>query len=197
MFWNDNENKTPAQPVETSPESQATDASRGLAGIILATNAELPATDPTGGGSGGTGNNAADGGATAGGMGQDAKTRPALAGQGGNQDGVETLNQESLEDIISLGFEAIDETLRDTLRDGWLARTGDKAMAEDLADAARPRPAVKHSVVKFGAAVAKKYRAGGEFTPEIGLAVALLGYGMGQWTAFKALKQAGPKAAKN
>ncbi len=185
MFGIFEKDKTPLASVENETAGNPDNGNGSLSGVIDTAISELP----PGPGGGGPGHDDSNGNQNPGNMASVAESNPSS----GYQRGVENdlaASAENVKEIIALAFGALDETLRDTLRDSWEDRTGDKGLAMEMAERARCKPAVKNSVIHFGAAVAAKYKAGGQWTPEIGLCVALGGYAAGMAMAFKALKLA-------
>lgn len=96
----------------------------------------------------------------------------------------------AVREVVSLGLDALDETLKLNLASGWYRLTGDKNFAVEQADFHGLTEKRKNAIALFAGMTAEKYQAAVQYLPELGLLVAAGGYGFGWLVAFNKLKQA-------
>ncbi len=98
--------------------------------------------------------------------------------------------------MVKLGLNALDETLRLNMAEGWFQLTGDRAFAGQQADFYGANEKQRQAIALFAGLCAQKYQAAVQFLPELGLLIAAGGYSVNWWIGFNKLRQAAVLKAK-
>jgi hypothetical protein len=115
---------------------------------------------------------------------------PAPDPNGGDPCGVQPIDPSAVREMVALGFQALDETLRQNFQDSWFKLTGDRGFAVQQSEFYGAKPGQVKAVALFAGMCADKYQAQCQYLPEIGLLVAVGAYGVNWRIGFNKLNQA-------
>lgn len=114
----------------------------------------------------------------------------ASAPPAGDPCAVQPIDPAAVREMVALGFQAIDETLRENFEDSWFKLTGDRNFAVHQSEFYGAKPGQVKAVALFAGMCADKYQAQCQYLPEIGLLVAVGAYGVNWRIGFNKLHQA-------
>jgi hypothetical protein len=103
---------------------------------------------------------------------------------------VQLVDATAVREMVTLGFQALDETLRQNFGESWFKLTGDRGFSDAQAEHYGAKPGQVKAVAIFAGLCAEKYQAQIQYMPEIGLAVAVGAYGVNWRIGFNKLHQA-------
>lgn len=98
--------------------------------------------------------------------------------------------------MVTLGLNAVDETLRLNMAEGWFLVTGDKSFAMRQAEFYGASQKQREAIALFAGLTAQKYQALVQYLPEVGLLICGAGYSVNWLIGFNKLRQAARLKAK-